>query len=172
MKNKYKSPPRMPERKELSNNPVKMCHEIAHLFRAKMRDISAGDDMASRHGTRSVISFLAAGDGVTQLDLVNATHLRPPTISVILKELEAENIVERRRDEKDMRSIRVYLTDKGRAIDRQNISKIKRLDAMALEGIDSEEQETLMRLLGKIRDNLLLAENEANKTDSGEKHNK
>ncbi len=172
MKNKYKSPPEMPERKELSNNPVKMCHEIAHLFRAKMRDISAGDEMASQHGTRSVISFLAAGDGVTQLDLVNATHLRPPTISVILKELEAEDIVERRRDEKDMRSIRVYLTDKGRELDRRNISKIKQLDAMALEGIAEDEQETLMRLLGKIRDNLLLAEKEANKTDLEEKHNK
>jgi DNA-binding MarR family transcriptional regulator len=171
MKGKYKSSPIMPERKELSNNPVKMCHEIAHLFRAKMRDISAGDEMATRHGTRSVLSFLAAGDGVTQLELVNATHLRPPTISVILKELEADGIVERRRDEADMRSIRVYLTDKGRELDSRNISKIKQLDAVALEGLDKEEQEALMRLLGKIRDNLLDEKNE-NIPDLEEDQNK
>ena len=171
MKSKYKSSPKMPERKELSNNPVKMCHEIAHLFRAKMRDISAGDEMATRHGTRSVLSFLAAGDGVTQLELVNATHLRPPTISVILKELEADGIVERRRDEADMRSIRVYLTDKGRELDSRNISKIKQLDAVALEGLDKEEQEALMRLLGKIRDNLLDEKNE-NIPDLEEDQNK
>ena len=171
MKSKYKSSPKMPERKELSNNPVKMCHEIAHLFRAKMRDVSAGDEMAARHGTRSVLSFLALGDGVTQLDLVNATHLRPPTISVILKELEADGIVERRRDEADMRSIHVYLTDKGRALDRRNISKIKHLDAVALNGLDKDEQETLMQLLGKIRDNLLDDKN-VNKSDMEEKQNK
>ena len=115
---------------------------------------------------------MAAGDGVTQLDLVNATHLRPPTISIILKELEAEDIVERRRDENDMRSIRVYLTDKGRELDRRNISKIKQLDAIALEGIDEDDQEILMRLLEKIRNNLLLVQKESNKTDLGEEYNK
>lgn len=171
MKGKYKSSPIMPERKELSNNPVKMCHEITHLFRAKMRDISARDEMAARHGMRSVLSFLALGDGVTQLDLVNATHLRPPTISVILKDLEADAIVERRRDEADMRSIRVYLTDKGRELDRQNISKIKQIDAMALDGLDEDEQKTLMLLLGKIRDNLL-DDKDISKTDSEENQNK
>lgn len=168
MENRYKSSPRMPERKELSNNPVKMCHEIAHLFRAKMRDISAGDEMSSQHGTRSVLSFLAAGDGVTQLELVNATHLRPPTISCILKDLEAEGIVERKRDKDDMRSIRVYLTDKGRELDRRNINKIKQVDAMALEGISEDDQKALMLLLGRIRDNLL-GEKEIIKTDSEEK---
>ena len=117
------------------------------------------------------LSFLASGDGVTQLDLVNATHLRPPTISVILKELEADGIVERRRDEADMRSIRVYLTDKGRELDRRNISKIKQLDAVALDGLDNDEQETLMRLLGKIRDNLLDEKN-VNKSDMEENHSK
>lgn len=149
---------RPPEREELSNNPVKMCMEISHLFRAKMREKSQDESVFDTHGTRLVLSFLAIGDGVTQLELVNATHMRAPTISVILKNLESEGIVERRKDEKDMRALRVYLTDKGRALDRKNIEKIKQVDAMALYGINEEEFELLMKQLSRIRDNLIAAE--------------
>ena len=155
MKSKYKSSPKMPERKELSNNPVKMCNEVAHLFRAAIREMNDNDDIVANRGTRLVLAFLATGDGVTQLDLVNATHLRAPTVSVILKNLEENGLVERRRDKEDLRALRVYLTDKGRELDKKNIEKIKRADAMALDGITEEECEVLMRLLGKIRDNLL-----------------
>ena len=169
MDNKYKCVPGIPERKELSNNPVKMCHEVSHLFRARMREMNAGDELPSQHGVRMVLSFLAAGDGVTQLDLVNATHLRPPTISVILKDLESSGIVERKRDDEDLRSIRVYLTDKGRELDRRNIVKIKQVDSMALDGISEEEQTTLMLLLGKIRDNLLVQKDTCNTKKTEEK---
>ena len=149
----------MPEREELSPNPVRMCSEISHIFRARMRDMNETDDTAAQHGTRLVISYLATGDGVTQLDLVNATHLRPPTISVILKKLEEDGIVERRRDENDLRSMRVYLSERGREIDRRNIKKIKQVEALALDGLSDDERATAMALLGRIRDNLLAPNN-------------
>lgn len=157
MNKKFSCHTRPPERKELSNNPVKMCNEIAHIFRGYLRVSHENDDIMSAHGTRLVISFLAVEDGVTQLDLVNATHMRAPTISVILKKLEEEGIVRREKDKKDLRVFRVYLTDKGREIDKNNIERIKAADAMALEGLDETEKEELMKLLSKIRDNLLEA---------------
>lgn len=145
----------MPEREELSPNPVRMCSEISHIFRARMRDINEADDTSAQPGTRLVISFLATRDGVTQLELVNATHLRPPTISVILKRLEDEGIVHRRRDEKDLRSVRVYLSEKGRELDRRNIKKIKQVEEIALDGLSEAEREMAMSILGRIRENLL-----------------
>ena len=171
MKKGYKYTARMPEREELNPNPVRMCSEISHIFRAKMRDINEADDTAAQHGTRLVISYLATGDGVTQLDLVKATHLRPPTISVMLKRLEEDGIVERRRDENDLRSMRVYLSEKGREIDCRNIKKIKQVESIALDGLSDEERATAMSLLGRIRDNLLASNNalinseKAGKTD-------
>ena len=159
MNKKHKCPAPPPERAELSNNPVKMCNEISHIFHAKMRELNESEDTAAQPGTRLVLSFLAIGDGVTQLDLVNATHLRPPTISIILKKLEDEGIVERRRDERDLRSVRVYLTERGKDIDRKNIRKIKFVDAIALDGLSYEEKEFMMSLLGKMRDNLLRSKN-------------
>jgi DNA-binding MarR family transcriptional regulator len=146
---------RMPERDELRENPVKLCHEISHLSRNILRASRDNDDVMSSHGTRLVISYLAIGYGITQLDLVNATHLRAPTISVILKNLEAEGLVERKRDKDDLRILRVYLTEKGRDVDRNNIERVKATDTRALLGISEDEAEELMRLLKKIRDNLL-----------------
>ncbi len=155
MSKKYECPARPPERAELSNNPVKLCHEISHLSRTRVREMNDSEDSTAPRGTRLVLSFLAIGDGVTQQELVRATHLRAPTVSVILKNLEDGGFVERRRDSSDMRSQRVYLTESGRELDRKNIEKIKQVDSLALTGLEPEETERLMALLGRIRDNLL-----------------
>ena len=159
MNKKRECPARPPERQELSNNPVKMCNEISHIFHAKMREINESEDTATPPGTRLVLSFLAIEDGVTQLELVNATHLRPPTRSIILKKLEEDGLVERRRDEQDLRAIRVYLTELGREFDRRNIRKIKFVDSIALEDFSDDEKELMMSLLGRMRDNLLRSKN-------------
>ena len=146
---------RLPEREEIRENPVKLCHDISHLSRNILRTSCDNDDIMSAHGTRLVVSYLAICDGITQLDLVNATHLRASTISVILKNLENEGIVQRKRDKKDLRILRVYLTDKGKQIDKSNIERVQATDALALEGLDDSEKQELMRLLKKIRNNLI-----------------
>lgn len=145
----------LPKRKELSDTPVKFCNEISRLFRAEMRETGAVDGVMSQHSARLVLAVLIAGDGVVQQELVNCTHLRAPTVSVILQKMEKEGMVVRRTDSDDQRHIRVYLTEKGRRVDAEIISKIKQLDRIALSGLTAEEIDCLMILLRKIRDNLL-----------------
>ena len=145
-----------PKRAELSDNPVKLCNEIARIFRTKRRERDAGEGVMTQPGAHLVLSVLAISDGINQLELVNSTHLRAPTVSVILRKMESEGIVERRRDDdKDRRAVRVYLTDKGRGLDKEIIESIKELDAIAMQGLSNEEIDLLMRLLPRIRDNLL-----------------
>lgn len=144
-----------PARKELSDNPVKLCNEIAHIFRANMRKSCDLDGVMSQHGARLVLSVLVMGDGIKQRELVNETHLKPPTVSVIIKKMVEEGMVELRADEKDMRVTRVYLTEYGRKTDEQNIQRIRSVDAKGLRGLSEEEKDTLMSLLGRIRSNLL-----------------
>ncbi len=148
----------LPVRKELSDNPVKLCNEISRIFRAKMREQGEPEGVMSQQGARLVMSVLAISDGVSQRELVERTHLRPPTVSLIIKRMAEEGFAEIRADEKDMRVKCVYLTELGRETDRQNISRIKSIDALGLRGISNEENEMLMRLLCKIRANLLEGE--------------
>ncbi len=149
-------PPAPSPRKELSDTPIKFCNEISRLFRAKMRQSDDAEGVMSQPGAHLVLSRLAVCDGITQLELVRATHLRPPTVSVILQKMEAEGLVERKCDEHDRRAVRVTLTEAGRALDRKNIATIQGIDKVALGDLTEEEIATLMALLPKIRNQLLV----------------
>ena len=153
-------PASLPERVELSDNPVKLCNEISRLFRGRMRQTNDAEGVMSQPGAHLVLAFLATGDGITQLELVKATHLKAPSVSLILKKMEQEGIVRRESDEKDARAVRVYLTEYGREIDNEHINTIKALDRYALRGIDEGEQAMLMKLLTKIRNNLMAEDDE------------
>lgn len=155
MKQKIVSPSPMPKRNELNETSVKLSNEISRLFRARMRENDPQDGVMSQQGAHLVLSNLAVNDGINQLELVKATHLRPPTVSVILRRMEEEGLVLRRVDECDKRAVRVFLTTKGKELDKKNIERIKELDAIALRGLSEEELSLLMSLLPKIRDNLL-----------------
>ncbi|MBQ9783130.1 MAG: MarR family transcriptional regulator [Clostridia bacterium] len=120
-----------------------------------MRERDSGEGVMSQPGAHLVLSVLAIHDGIHQLELVQQTHLRPPTVSVILKKMEAEGLVERRSDPDDLRAMRVYLTDAGRVLDKENIERIRKLDALAMQDLSQEEIDVLMRLLPKIRNTLL-----------------
>ena len=148
-------PPPPIERKELSDNPVKLCNEISRIFRARMRENCDIDGVMSQPGARLVMSLLAMNDGLKQRELVERTHLRAPTVSVIIRRMVEEGLAEQRPDQKDGRVTRVYLTERGRRTDSENIQKIKSMDARGLRGLSGEECQHLMELLGRIRDNLI-----------------
>ncbi len=157
-KNFIKNLPTPVPRRELSDNPVKLCNEIARIFRARMREDCEIDGVMSQPGARLVLSVLAMEDGRSQRELVELTHLRPPSVSTIIKKMTDAGMVELKSDEKDLRVHRVYLTDTGRCMDREIIDRIRRVDTRGLDGLSREEQETLMALLTKIRNNLLTEE--------------
>ena len=148
-------PAQPPERMELSDNPVKLCNEISRLFRAKLRHTENAEGVMTQPGAHLVLAFLASGDGVTQRQLVHSTHLRAPTVSLILKKMEQGGIVRRESDPADARAIRVFLTEQGRKIDSEHIKRIKTIDSEALWGISENEADILMHLLSKIRNNLI-----------------
>ena len=155
MKNKNCPPAPPPRRKELNDTPVKLCNEISRLFRTHMRENDPQDGVMSQHGARLVLALLIVEDGLSQRELAERTHLRPPTVSLIIKKMVDEGIAELRADEKDMRINRVFATELGRRIDAEQIARIKATDAEGLKGLTDEEQATLMELLYKIRNNLL-----------------
>lgn len=144
-----------PPRKELRETPVRLCNEISHLVHARMRRESDVEGVLSQHGARLLLGYLAVEDGQSQLELVKKTHLRPPTVSVILAKMEEEGIVVRRADERDRRVTRAYLTDFGRKTDAHTIARIQKTDEVAMADLSEEEKSTLMALLSKMRSNLL-----------------
>ena len=133
--------------------PMMILNEVSHLMMDRIR--SNHDELFSQRSIRLLIMELARRDGRTQLDLVNATHLKAPTVSVAMQKLEKEGIVTRKPDEYDLRATRVYLTEKGRELDNRTRRSVHDAEELAMANLSEDERETLARLLMKIRESLL-----------------
>lgn len=132
--------------------PPMLINEISRLFGAKMRE---HENEMQQESVRLIIISLVHQDGVTQLDLVHRTHLSPPTVSVTLKRLEAAGYISRTVDMQDQRAVRVYLTEKGKQLNQAALKNIKAVDAILMQNISAEESEILVKLLRRMRDNIL-----------------
>ena len=146
--------------------PPMVLNEVSRLCMALLHKMSGEDTHGSKqHSRRLILMKLAREDGITQRELVKDSRMTPPTISVALKSLEGEGLVERRGDEDDMRATRVYLTQKGREEDRKNRQRIECVDEIMLRGLSEDEKQALMALLLKMRENLIKELVEKNEVD-------
>lgn len=145
-----------------ASNPIKLCHDISRLTVARVRGANI-EGVMSQYGARLVLSALARNDGASQREIVEMTHLRPPTVSVILRKMQDEGMIELVKNPEDKRELRAHLCEKGREIDRCGLEKIRQTDELALGGLSDDECATLMDLLEKIRDNLLRERKEEEK---------
>ena len=68
----------------------------------------------------------------------------------ILDRLEKKGMAVRQRDERDRRSQRIYLTEKGITVLDALMPLVKRYGAEAFAGIGAEERKTLCGLLARI----------------------
>ncbi len=134
--------------------PMMLINEISRLMGDKIREKDDGNPVSQKSG-RVILRELGKKDGRTQLDLVKATHLKAPTISVVLQKLEHDGFVMRTPDQYDLRATRVYLTDKGIELNGKIWKRIREEEAEAMQNLTGSEKETLMYILQKIRKNLI-----------------
>lgn len=151
----FGSMPPPPKRAERENAPLspRLCMEISRLLRARMQSEETG--IMSQSTARIVMAHLAANGSMVQLDIVHATRLKPPTVSVLLRRMEEEGYVTRVTDENDRRAVRVALTQKGIDFDREHLARLWTNDHQAVAGFTPEECATLEALLTRMRDNLV-----------------
>ncbi len=105
-------------------------------------------------GYRDILFHLSHGlDGCIQYDLVKRIGVRPSTISVALAGMEQEGIIKRTADDNDMRSVRVFLTQKGHQLHRAIHTAIDRTEELCLLGLSEDEVSLLKSMLIKIHEN-------------------
>ena len=144
------------KRNDPEYNAMMRINDISKLHRDIVRRNSDDDGLPSSY--RLLLFHLSQLDpGVTQLTLVKAAHLKPPTVSVTLQKMEADGLVIRKSNEHDLRQTLVYLSDKGRAINEKIHASFVNGEAIAIAGLTEDEKRTLCKLLDKVVDNLVNA---------------
>lgn len=93
----------------------------------------------------SALSVLVFGGGRTLGELAAAEQVTPPSMTRIVRNLEADGLVEREPDAADRRVVRVRATERGRSIllegRRRRVADL----AARLEGLGDGDLETLAR---------------------------
>jgi len=122
-----------------------------HAHRQLMFKILA--ETGGHPGQAGALRQLAANDGMSQRDLAQNMHLSRPTVTVMLKAMEAHDVVERRVDEKDQRITRVFLTEKGRTLAEQAQEGIASYINTSIGALSEKDRRELDRLLGELAKN-------------------
>jgi MarR family transcriptional regulator, organic hydroperoxide resistance regulator len=106
-------------------------------------------------GQDNLLYRLWLGDGITQMQLSEHLKCEPPTVTNMVKSLEQNGFIYRKRDEQDARVMRIYLTDKGKELEVPVEIKWKAQQEKLLHSISMEERMILGRLMKMMEKNLL-----------------
>ena len=135
--------------------PPMLLNEVSRLIMATANKKNGDGQTRVQHSCRIILARLARTDGLTQAELVCASKMTAPSISATLKNMEAEGLIVRKKDDDDQRATRVYLTEQGRAAEEKNFRVIAEVDKLAMAGISESEQEEFVKTLAKMRENLI-----------------
>ena len=95
-----------------ASSPAFLLAQVGAHAAAKFGDRLQTIGLSPAHA--GVLRFVQASEGVTQQALGEALQVLPSRLVVLIDELEARGVIERRDNPNDRRSYALFLTDKGR----------------------------------------------------------
>ncbi|MBF0170912.1 MAG: MarR family transcriptional regulator [Nitrospinae bacterium] len=101
--------------------------------------------------------FLYRQDGATLGELAESLVVDKGGATRAIDRLEKSGYVRRAPDPDDGRSVRVFLTDRGRQIRPELERVVAEVLALLVEGLSAEEQERLRSLMGRVAANAVNA---------------
>ena len=101
-----------------------------------------------------VLDALVERDGLTPGEIAERLEVSGPTAVKMAQRMEANGLVDRRRDDPDGRLVRVYLTSRGRELQAPIQREIDRVAKEAVAGLSPRSREALKRSLATVQDNL------------------
>jgi DNA-binding MarR family transcriptional regulator len=122
----------------------------AHRARAE----AALNKLGLHTGQEMLLLQLWNEEGMPQSQLAACMGVEPPTATKMLQRMENAGLIQRRPDPEDARISRVYLTERGRALEQPVLEVWKQLEARTVADLSPTEQALLRRLLMQVSANL------------------
>jgi DNA-binding MarR family transcriptional regulator len=137
-----------PKKLTLGHLLAKVSRLVGGRMRMKLEGIGL------RHAQGMILYQLWHKDGIAQNVLAQALNITPATATNTLQRMEQNGWIERRRDVKDQRIVRVYLTEKAKALRAEAGASFRELDRELDAMLTDNQHKTLMALLSKIHGRL------------------
>ena len=132
---------------------IMMIHDVHRLFNHKASDIVVLIGISP--AVNSILFHLSKNDCLTQVDLVNKSHLRPSSVSVTLQKMEHDGLIVRESSLEDQRYITVKMTEKGRELEEKVRKSIRDFDYEITSDISEEEKEITKKVIKQIVNKLM-----------------
>lgn len=101
-------------------------------------------------GQNKLLAVLWEHDGRTPGEIAAAVNVTTPAVVKMAGRMVAAGLITRKRDDKDNRLVRLWLTDAGRAL-REPVERERRLiEEKITESLTESEREVLLAAIGKI----------------------
>lgn len=120
----------------------------------------------SRHVRRSLYARIAAyevrggswyplrvlwqQDGLTQRDIALRLGITEPSVQEMIRAMEKDGLVERKRDTEDKRKIRIYLTSHAQTLRGPLLAIADEVNGVALQALNKTEQKQFMKMLRQV----------------------
>lgn len=133
--------------------------QISHLHHARAHQIF--ESVGLYRGQPPVLREIWDHEGLTQTELAERLKNTPATVTKTLQRMEKSGFVVRRPDPDDQRISRVYLTEAGKAVQKDVEGLFRTIEAETFADFTGEEQEVLRGYFLRIRENLIRATGES-----------
>jgi DNA-binding MarR family transcriptional regulator len=108
------------------------------------------NEIGLHSGQVFVLLELWKNNGLRQIDLAERLKIAPPTVNKTLKGMIDSGFVTRTKVEDDARSTRIFLTERGAAIEAEVHTQWERLEEQLLARLTDTEMLVLFQLLEKL----------------------
>jgi MarR family transcriptional regulator, organic hydroperoxide resistance regulator len=130
----------------------------AAFWSAKRAMAEASEAAFQRHGVRSgqqwILRRLWDEDGQTPGEIARQLELSTPTVTKAAMRMEAAGLIDRRPDPRDARLVRLFLSERGRALEKTIAEEMAQLARRSLATLSEDEVRALVAALTTIRRNL------------------
>ena len=128
------------------------------FWSAKRAMAEASEAAFQRHGVRSgqqwILRRLWDEDGQTPGEIARQLELSTPTVTKAAMRMEAAGLIDRRPDPRDARLVRLFLSERGRALEKTIAEEMAQLARRSLATLSEDEVRALVVALAAIRRNL------------------
>ncbi|GEP90622.1 DNA-binding transcriptional regulator, MarR family [Chitinophaga terrae (ex Kim and Jung 2007)] len=101
-----------------------------------------------------ILGILFRKDGVNQQEIADVIVKDKSSMTYLIDNLEKRGMVERREDQNDRRSKLIYLTEKGRALEKELNPWIREMYEKATMGMEMNDLQVALSQIQKMNENL------------------
>jgi len=129
--------------------------EFLDLYGRASKAVRAATDVAMRRhglhpGQNHLLAVLWEQDGRTPGEIAAAVNVTTPAVVKMAGRMVEAGLITRRRDDRDNRLVRLWLTDEGRAL-REPVERERRLvEEKIIASLTETERELLVTAIAKI----------------------